>query len=138
MFEVKRYTPEDKSIWDKYVDKARNATFLFHRDYMDYHADRFRDHSLLFYKNSKLYALLPAHQIDNTLYSHFGLTYGGLIMDINVTIVDTCDLFDALNDYLRSIGIVKVMYRPVPWIYHLHPSEEDLYMILWQKRLEAH
>ena len=29
MFEVKRYTPEDKSIWDKYVDKARNATFLF-------------------------------------------------------------------------------------------------------------
>ena len=98
MFEVKRYTPEDKSIWDKYVDKARNATFLFHRDYMDYHADRFRDHSLLFYKNSKLYALLPAHQIDNTLYSHFGLTYGGLIMDINVTIVDTCDLFDALND----------------------------------------
>jgi hypothetical protein len=39
MFEVKRYTPEDKSIWDKYVDKARNATFLFHRDYMDYHAD---------------------------------------------------------------------------------------------------
>lgn len=50
MFEVKRYTPEDKSIWDKYVDKARNATFLFHRDYMDYHADRFRDHSLLFIK----------------------------------------------------------------------------------------
>ena len=132
MFEVKRYTPEDKSIWDKYVDKARNATFLFHRDYMDYHADRFRDHSLLFYKNSKLYALLPAHQIDNTLYSHFGLTYGGLIMDINVTIVDTCDLFDALNDYLRSIGIVKVMYRPVPWIYHLHPSEEDLYAIFWR------
>jgi hypothetical protein len=132
MFEIKRYTPEDQEAWDRYVKKARNATFLFLRDYMDYHRDRFNDYSLLFYKNGKLHSLLPAHQVDTTLYSHFGLTYGGLIVDINVTIADTCQLFEDLNDYLREQGFTKVIYRPIPWIYHLHPAEEDLYAIFWK------
>jgi len=132
MFEIKRYTPQDKEAWNLYVKKARNATFLFLRDYMDYHKDRFNDFSLLFFKNSKLHSLLPAHQVDKTLYSHFGLTYGGLIVDINVTIADTCQLFADLNDYLREQGFIKVVYRPIPWIYHLHPAEEDLYAIFWK------
>ncbi|MDY3847426.1 MAG: GNAT family N-acetyltransferase [Prevotella sp.] len=51
---------------------------------------------------------------------------------MNVTIVETCELFAELNDYLRAIGIHKVVYRPVPWIYHVHPSEEDLYAIFWK------
>ncbi len=132
MFEIRRYTTEDKLLWDRYVSRARNATFLFYRGYMDYHADRFQDFSLLFYKNGKLYALLPAHRRGTTLYSHFGLTYGGLLMDIRVTAADTCALFEELNDWLQAQGFRKVVYRPVPWIYHVHPSEEDLYAIYWK------
>ena len=49
MFEIRRYTAMDKDKWDKYVAQARNATFLFYREYMDYHADRFDDHSLMCY-----------------------------------------------------------------------------------------
>lgn len=128
-FSIIRYTDDQRPVWDAYVRKARNATFLFERNYMDYHRDRFHDHSLLFYKNGKLYALLPAHEVDDTLYSHYGLTYGGLIMDINVTIADTCLLFEALNVYLRSQGFHRVVYRPIPWIYHQHAAEEDLYAI---------
>lgn len=132
MFEIRRYSSADREAWDRYVAAARNSTFLFFRSYMEYHADRFADHSLLFYRNGRLYALLPAHEKDGVLYSHFGLTYGGLIMDMSVTIADTCRLFDELNAYLRGVGIHKVMYRPVPWIYHIHPSEEDLYAIFWK------
>lgn len=132
MFEVRRYTEADKAVWDRYVSRARNATFLFHRDYMDYHADRFHDFSLMFFKDGKLHSLLPAHRVDGVLYSHFGLTYGGLIMDIHVTLADTCALFEALNGYLRGQGFAQVVYRPIPWIYHLHPSEEDLYAIFWK------
>lgn len=132
MFEIRRYNPEDKEVWDKYVRKARNATFLFLRDYMDYHKDRFLDYSLLIYKNGKLHSLLPAHQVDTVLYSHFGLTYGGLIMDINVTITDTCSLFVEMNKFLKANGFTSVVYRPIPWIYHIHPSEEDLYAIFWK------
>lgn len=132
MFEVRRYTAEHREEWNKYVAKARNATFLFDRGYMDYHADRFHDYSLMFYRDGKLHSLLPAHQVGTELYSHYGLTYGGLIMDIHVTIADTCELFVALNAYLKSAGFTKVYYRPIPWIYHLHPSEEDLYAIFWK------
>jgi hypothetical protein len=132
MFEIIRYTAAHKGLWDSYVAKARNATFLFLRDYMDYHADRFSDFSLLIYKDGKLHSLLPAHLVGDTLYSHFGLTYGGLIMDIRVTISDTCDLFTSINDMLRAHGVRQVVYRPIPWIYHTHPAEEDLYAIFWK------
>ena len=134
MFEVRRYDSTCRDAWNRYVASARNSTFLFYRGYMDYHADRFSDHSLMFYRSGRLYALLPAHEKDGVLYSHFGLTYGGLIMDIHVTIADTCRLFDDMNAYLRRVGIKKVVYRPVPWIYHVHPSEEDLYAIFWKCR----
>ena len=132
MFEIKRYTPQDKTIWDQYVSKARNATFLFYRDYMDYHSNRFHDYSLMFFKNGRLHSLLPAHSSDDTLCSHFGLTYGGLIMDINVTIAETCQLFVCLNNYLRLKGFRHVQYKAIPWIYHQVPSEEDLYALFWK------
>ena len=132
MFEIKRYTPQDKTIWDQYVSKARNATFLFYRDYMDYHSNRFHDYSLMFFKNGRLHSLLPAHSSDDTFYSHFGLTYGGLIMDINVTIAETCQLFECLNNYLRLKGFRHVQYKAIPWIYHQVPSEEDLYALFWK------
>lgn len=134
MFEIKRYTPQDKLMWDQYVSKARNATFLFYRDYIDYHSDRFHDYSLMFFKNGKLHSLLPAHSSDDTFFSHFGLTYGGLIMDINVTIADTCYLFESLNNYLRLKGFRRVKYKVIPWIYHQIPSEEDLYALFWKCR----
>ena len=132
MFEIRRYSAADKRVWDDYVQKARNATFLFRRDYMDYHADRFHDHSLLFWVGNHLHSVLPAHQEGDTLYSHFGLTYGGLLMDDSVTTAEVCRLFAELNDYLRSAGIRHVCYKAIPWIYHRLPAEEDLYAMFWQ------
>lgn len=138
MFEIKVYTSKEKDVWNGYVATARNATFLFNRDYMDYHSDRFVDFSLMFYINGHLHSLLPAHIDNNVLYSHYGLTYGGLIMNINVTISEVTILFEELNDYLRKHAIKRVIYRPVPWIYHIHPSEEDLYAIFWKCKATLH
>lgn len=129
MFEIKGYAPTDKERWNSYVMEAKNATFLLDRAYMDYHQDRFADASLLFYKEGRLYALLPAHIANDTLYTHLGLTYGGLIMDDRVTASDTLCLFEELNKYLRTQHIKRVVYRPTPSIYHLTPAEEDLYAL---------
>lgn len=131
MFEIRRYTPADMQAWDRYVAKARNATFLFYRNYMDYHADRFTDHSLMFYVGSHLHSILPANIVGDTLFSHQGLTYGGLVIDINVTAADVIELFRDMNDWLRAAGIRRVVYKPVPWVYHQHASEEDLYPLFW-------
>lgn len=129
MFDISRYSAAHEQSWNDYVTRAKNGTFLFNRSYMDYHKDRFTDHSLLFYKHNKLYALLPAHVQGDTMYSHFGLTYGGLIMDNHVTSADVLTLFGHLNDYLRANGIKRMVYRPTPFIYHLTPAEEDLYAL---------
>jgi len=131
MFEIRRYTPADKPAWDRYVAKARNSTFLFYRNYMDYHADRFTDHSLMFYIEGHLHSILPANIVGNTLYSHQGLTYGGLVMDVNVTAADVIQLFREMNEWLHEAGITRVVYKPVPWVYHQHASEEDLYPLFW-------
>lgn len=130
--EIRRYRREDKELWNSFVSKARNATFLFDRNYMDYHADRFDDKSFMFYHKGKLKAVLPANVAGDTLYSHQGLTYGGLLLDKKATVEDVLECFDSLNSWLRENGISKVVYKALPWIYQQYPSEEDLYALTWK------
>jgi hypothetical protein len=133
MFEILRYTPDKETEWNEFVAHAKNGTFLFYRQYMDYHSDRFDDYSLMIYdEKGRLYALLPANQQGNVLYSHQGLSYGGLVMSELSTSADVCSLFDEVNDLLRREGFRKVVYKAVPWIYHRLPSEEDLFAIFLQ------
>lgn len=130
--EIRRYRREDKELWNSFVSKARNATFLFDRNYMDYHADRFDDNSFMFYHKGKLKAVLPANVAGDTLYSHQGLTYGGLLLDKKATVEDVLECFDSLNSWLRENGISKFVYKALPWIYQQYPSEEDLYALTWK------
>lgn len=130
--EIRRYRREDKELWNSFVSKARNATFLFDRNYMDYHADRFDDNSFMFYHKGKLKAVLPANVAGDTFYSHQGLTYGGLLLDKKATVEDVLECFDSLNSWLRKNGISKVVYKALPWIYQQYPSQEDLYALTWK------
>ena len=130
--EIRRYRREDKELWNSFVSKARNATFLFDRNYMDYHDDRFDDNSFMFYHKGKLKAVLPANVAGDTLYSHQGLTYGGLLLDKKATVEDVLECFDSLNSWLRENGISKVVYKALPWIYQQYPSQEDLYALTWK------
>ncbi len=129
MFEIRRYTAERADEWNAFVAASKNGTFLFDRRYMDYHGDRFEDCSLMVYFKSRLYALLPANRLDDTLYSHQGLTYGGLVMSDSSTTALVRELFREMNDWLREAGVRKVVYKHVPWIYASLPAEEDLFAL---------
>ena len=126
---IERYTAERAEEWNRFVALSKNGTFLFDRGYMDYHADRFEDHSLLFYLNNRLLALLPANRQGSTLYSHQGLTYGGLVVNEQATTAQVVELFQELMEYLAAEGIDKLIYKPVPHIYHSVPAEEDLFAL---------
>lgn len=127
---VKRYTADRQAEWDNFVDSSRNGTFLHKRGYMDYHAHRFTDHSLLFYHGTELTAILPAHIKDNMFCSHNGLTYGGMLISCNTTTATVLDLFDAMTVYLRrNTTATNIIYKPTPHIYHSYPCEEDLYAL---------
>jgi hypothetical protein len=112
------------------VAQSRNGTFLFDRNYMDYHSDRFYDASLLFRnERGQLMALLPASRKDDVLVSHGGLTYGGVVTGPEATAAGMLHLFDALLDHARRAGVHRIVYKPVPHIYHAQPAEEDLYAL---------
>lgn len=129
MFEVRRYSVERANEWNQFVAKSKNGTFLFDRHFMDYHADRFTDASLMVYRDKSLYALLPANVKGEVLTSHGGLTYGGLVMSGRCSAKGIQEVFAAMNTYLVGIGIRRVVYKAVPWIYHQVPAEEDLYAL---------
>lgn len=139
MITVTRYTPQNHQTWNEFVKQSRQGTFLFDRNYMDYHQNRFHDHSLMIYYKDKLYALLPANEVvsasnneipQKELVSHQGLTYGGLLTCNKMTAELTCETFEAIGNYLKQEGFSKLTYKAIPWIYHKIPSEEDLYALI--------
>ena len=90
------YSINKREVWNRFVEESKQGTFLLDRNFMDYHADRFFDCSLLVYNDDvietelnddSLVALFPANwaEEDRTVYSHQGLTYGGLITKPNIT-----------------------------------------------------
>ena len=130
MITVKRYTPENHQTWNEFVKQSRQGTFLFDRNYMDYHQDRFHDHSLMIYYKDKLYALLPANEVVSDsgnkvgsdsdieislkeLVSHQGLTYGGLLTCNKMTAALTCETFEAIGNYLKQEGFSKLTYKAI-------------------------
>lgn len=129
MFDIKRYSSLDKDVWNGFLQTAKNSSLLFDRGYMDYHSDRFYDHSLMIYRKGKLFALLPANEDSGIFYSHQGLTYGGVIMSPKANTVDIINIFQLTNNYLKAEGLKKVVYKPTPYIYHDVPSQEDLYAL---------
>ncbi len=129
MFSVKCYQPEFKPQWDQFIERSKNGFFMFRRDYMDYHADRFSDHSLCFFRDDVLFALMPASAHEHELVSHGGLTFGGILSDDRMKTPYMLEIFDTLMNYLRTEGFISCLYKTVPYIYHRHPAQEDKYAL---------
>ena len=129
MFDIVRYTLDKADEWNRFVAASKNGTFLFDRRYMDYHSDRFEDHSLMVYRKYRLFALFPCNSRDGVIYSHQGLTYGGFVTNEKATAETLCTTFEAVNETLRAEGFRKVFYKPMPWIYHQLPADEDIFAL---------
>ena len=130
MTEIIRYESSMAARWNEFVRQSRNGTLLHERGYMDYHSDRFTDCSLVALREGKLCALLPACVEGDTLWSHRGLTYGGWLMPLkhfDATVM--IDVMDAACQWMSENGIKRLVYKPVPHIYHRYPCEEDLYAL---------
>ncbi len=127
---VVKYSSRYKDIWNTFLDSAKNGHFFFNRDYLEYHSDRFNDFSLLIFdKRDRLIALLPANINNDIFYSHQGVTFGGFIFNKNIKTATTLEIFNLLYRYLKEIGISKLIYKTIPYIYHSMPSEEDRYAL---------
>ncbi|MCU0392991.1 MAG: hypothetical protein MUE81_17925 [Thermoflexibacter sp.] len=118
-----RYHTHYQENWNKFVSQACNATFLFYRNFMDYHSDRYIDHSLMLFSDNELIAIFPANEQEDTIYSHKGLTYGGIAY-ANLLSSWTSSLLQNLEAILSKIityyqnqGFKKLIFKEIPFFY---------------------
>lgn len=97
---------------------------------MEYHQDRFEDYSLLIFDDSEqLIALLPANREEDTLFSHQGLTYGGIILQEKTKLSDCIFIAKSIFEFLKTCGCNKMIFKEIPAIYHKMPSDELRYLM---------
>jgi len=128
-YSVRLYTSEDYSIWNNFVSTAKNATFLFHRDFMEYHSDRFQDFSLLVFEEDQLVSILPANKVRDTVFSHQGLTYGGFVFDNKIKLGEVIAITKDVMVFLHSVDITTFQLKLIPSIYTNYFSEEIEYVM---------
>ena len=128
-YNIIKYSNKYYDDWNDFVSNSKNATFLFHRDFMDYHKDRFEDFSLLVYKQKKLIALLPANIEGIKLYSHQGLSYGGLLLPYKISFEDVLFGFYELLKFLDTYKLEHLVIKQTPRIYYRQPSDELDYLL---------
>lgn len=129
MIEAALYTSNDAQEWDAFVRGSRNGTFLHERGFMDYHARRFTDASLVIRSEGAIVAVLPANREGNGIVSHGGLTYGGLIASDRLGQSATLEAMRMATRLWRASGALDLTYKPVPHIFHSRPFESDLYAL---------
>lgn len=128
-YKVIPYKRDFYTLWNEFVAQAKNATFLFHRDFMEYHQDRFEDFSLLLFdEKNKLKALLPANRVGAVLHSHQGLTYGGLVLHSDIKLNEVLAISYSLLKYLHENDIHTLQLKIIPSIYNDFPSDEMEYI----------
>ncbi len=72
---------------------------------MEYHNDRFTDASVIIYdEKGKITALLPANISGDTVFSHGGLTYGGVLTASGTDVMTVCEIFTAIRRFYSAKG----------------------------------
>lgn len=123
------YESTQRKTWDEFIINSRTPLFFFQRDFMEYHSDRFVDHSFMFYDEGKLVALLPATKKENELISHGGLTFGGLIFHAKIRAETVIEIAKQLLEATKEHGLSKIIYKSIPYIFHQQPAQDDIYAL---------
>ncbi|MDX2189431.1 MAG: GNAT family N-acetyltransferase [Bacteroidota bacterium] len=131
--EVIPYSEKYFEQWNNFLLKAKNATFLFHRNYLEYHSDRFKDSSLLIIDNESIMALLPCSVKDYEAVSHGGLTYGGLVITNDARQEQVILYFKLILEYYYNLEINALVYKPLPSFYSTSQAFEYEYPLFLTK-----
>ena len=128
MLKIRLYDPTLKPVWDNFLENCKNATFLFKRDFMDYHKNRFEDFSIMIYNGNKLIALVPGNIDLNNVYSHQGLTYGGILIQSDSKFTEYLEIFSEVLRFLKKKSINSLCVKQIPTIYNFNFNDELDYL----------
>lgn len=120
---VEKFNNDNEQEWDKFIENnSVNGTFLQSRNFLNYHKDRFKDHSLIIKKGTSIIALIPACEIvkdqKKVFYSHNGSTFGGVVINKNFNNINHIDnLFKALDNYLIQNSFDEIVLKSTSEIF---------------------
>ena len=133
-FAVVRYHEGLHDVWNNVVKKSETGTLLHLREFCTHHAYKFDEASVIITRDDQPFAVLPGNVVTNKsgdleFWSHSFLTYGGLVR-ISSSATTMIPALTAVRDYLIQEGYSKLVYKPVPWVFHQYPDESDTHA-LW-------
>jgi hypothetical protein len=134
---VQKYEPKQKNVWNEFLDNSKNSTFLFNRNFVEYHADRFNDYSLIIIDKGEIVTLFPANiDANRIVYSHQGLTYGGFVFREDECLNDILKYIHAALRFFKKNDISKILYKSIPKFYNTIGSDEiDYSLFLLEAKL---
>ena len=84
---------------------------------------------MLIFKGEKLIAVLPANKVGDTLHSHQGLTYGGLVTHKALKFNEVLEVFKLLLQFLEDHNILYLNIKSLPSIYASGPDSQLAYLM---------
>lgn len=120
---IEKFNIKNDEKWDDFIIKdSSNGTFLHTRNFLNYHKDKFYDHSLLIKKSTSIVAVVPACEVveenKRIFYSHKGSTFGGIVINNvynNTSHVDS--VIGILDQYLEEQGFDKIILKNTSEIF---------------------
>lgn len=115
---IKPYQPELKGDWDAVVSSSINGTFIHQRDFIEYHGNRFKECSLMFYFQGKPVVVFPAEKSENQVFSYRGLTHGGWIITNELEEEQLRNIIKDTLQYYQLKGYQSLEVRCIPGFFH--------------------
>ncbi|EHA1124986.1 methicillin resistance protein [Vibrio navarrensis] len=116
--------------WDEFVARSHKSTFMHTRNFLNYHKNRYDDHSVMVYKDDNLVAIFPAAKYGEfTIVSHIGATYGGLVYDERIYGNVTVSILLEIRKYYFGLGFTEIIYKVTPSLYHSVGDDDDIYAL---------
>lgn len=122
----------DDEKWDDFLRDSICPSFLHSRRFLNHHEDRFRDQSLVVYRDEEIVGLLPAAEDptdERRVVSHPGATYGGVVTNGSIGPDAMLGVVQAISGYFAGQGYEELMYRSVPFFYYLRPYSLDVFAL---------
>ncbi len=125
------YSDNYETIWETICELSPISTIMHTRKYLSYHNDKFQDFSLII-KQKKNTAILPAASTKlnkDSIISHPGISFGGLIHDGFLKGNISIEAFNLICEYYAKKGFKRFIYKSIPNIYHKISHQDDIYSL---------
>lgn len=122
--EIHKFTEKDHKYWEEFVQNANNGTIFHTLKFLSYHpAKRFKNAHLIIKEKGNIISVFPAVEVEKTIISHGGASYGGFVLKNRLGIHKTYLIIEHTVAYLKAHGYKKIVLTQPPLIYCRDPNQ---------------